>query len=181
MTNPIVNKAGIGLLSGLVAGLVAGGIGSRVVMRIVAIAAGIPPSFSIGGTLNLLIMGAMMGAIFGLLYGVAKQLLPVPGLWKGLVFGVLLLVIFVVPPFLGEPEGELALVSPLVGLSLFAPLPLAYGLLLGTAAHWLERRWSPESDLPMDAVLIRFLGLVLLAFVGLYGLIVFGVAIVESP
>ena len=45
-------------------------------------------------------------------------------------------------PFFLSPTGELSLASPLVGAALFGWIPLAYGLALGIATPWLERRMA---------------------------------------
>ena len=61
-----LNRIGAGLVTGAAAGALIGGIGARLAMRVVALLGEGAPSFSIGGTLGILLMGAILGAIGGL-------------------------------------------------------------------------------------------------------------------
>lgn len=101
--------AGKGVFSGLVAGIVVG-IGARVAMRIVALTAGIRPEFTIGGTLLILVSTAAFGMMLGLIFVAVRRWLPGSGLWKGLAFG-LFLVLFIGVPYIldgiSDPDGEL--------------------------------------------------------------------------
>lgn len=135
-----MQKLGVGLVAGAAGGLVAGS-GSRLAMRGVALAAGLQVSFTLEGTLVLLIFGLMFGLPFGAAYMAVRRLLPGGGAWQGLVYGLLLFVLFLAPPLLFYREGEALLASPLIGLSLFAPLPLTYGVTVALAAGYLERRF----------------------------------------
>jgi len=161
-----LNKVTIGVLCGIAGGVVAG-VGARISMRGVALAANIPPSFSIGGTLAILVFGAILGIPFGLLFVAVRPRLP-GSRWRGLIFGVVLVLVFVVPPFLLiRPEGELALLPPLTGLSLFAPLPIIYGVVTQAAAERLERKYQPADRRSVRAVWFALFGLALI--VGLIG------------
>ena len=75
-----------GLLPGAIAGLVLWS-GLRVAMRLVALASGIPPSFTIGGTLEVLLVGAILGASYGALLTAIWQSIAAtrlaPGRWGG--------------------------------------------------------------------------------------------------
>src|SRR5947209_13148733 len=93
--------AGAILLSSMIAGLVVG-IGARIVMRIVAITAHIPLTFTLDGTFSLVMIGFFVGFITGfvyllcviILYSSARVRRHFPGpIWRGLVLGVLLLVL----------------------------------------------------------------------------------------
>ena len=108
------------------------------------------PSFSIGGTLGILLMGAVLGAIGGLGFALVRWILrlrtsdgtsSLRDILAGAGYGAILSVLTVLPFFL-SPTGELSLASPLVGAALFGWIPLAYGLALGIATPRLERRMA---------------------------------------
>jgi hypothetical protein len=140
---------GIGLLASLIASLIAG-IGARIIMRIVALTAHMPPGFSIAGTFNIAFLVLLLGIIPGFVYAgcmsglssspKARKYLPGP-VWRGLAFGVLLLVIGGLPSVLIPllPKEELNLGIPLLNRSMFAALPLIYGITLGAAEKILDR------------------------------------------
>jgi hypothetical protein len=143
-----INRLGAGAAVGAVAGAVIGGIGARIAMRIVALLGEGQPSFTVGGTLLILIMGAVLGAIGGLGFAVASRVLQAimgdgtstrRSIATGAVYGAALSVLVALPFFLA-PTGELSLAPPLVGAALFAWIPLAYGLALGAALPRIERR-----------------------------------------
>jgi uncharacterized membrane protein YagU involved in acid resistance len=152
---------GIGLLASLIAGLIAG-ISARIIMRIVALTAHMPPDFSIAGTLNVVFIGFILGFVSGFIYTgcvvalssstKASKYLPGP-LWRGIAFGVLLLVIGGLPSVLIPllPKEDLNLGIPLLNRSMFAALTLIYGITLGGAEAILDRYLprkpaSPEGD-----------------------------------
>ncbi len=135
-----LNNITVGVSAGLVAGLVAG-IMARFSMRAIALAAGLSPSFTVSGTMAILLIGVVMGIPFGLLFLALSRWAPLSRRWLGALYGLVLLLVFLVPPFfLAEPGGELALVSPLTGFLLFAPVPLVYGVTLGVMTEWLHGR-----------------------------------------
>ena len=145
-----LNRIGAGLVTGAAAGALIGGIGARAAMRVVALLGEGIPSFSVGGTLGILLMGAMLGAIGGLGFAVVRRLLRLQAsnrtsslrdVLAGAGYGAILSVLTVLPFFL-SPTGELTLASPLVGAALFGWIPLAYGLALGITTPWLERRMA---------------------------------------
>ena len=70
-----LNRVGAGLVTGTAAGALIGGIGARLAMRVVALLGEGAPSFSIGGTLGILMMGAVLGAIGGLGFALVRWLL----------------------------------------------------------------------------------------------------------
>jgi hypothetical protein len=154
---------GIGLLASLIASLIAG-IGARIIMRIVALTAHMPPSFSIAGTLHIVLLVFLLGFIPGFVYALGifflssspkvSKHLPGP-MWRGLAFGVLLLVILGLPSVLIPwlPKEDLNLGIPLLNRSMFAALPLLYGFTLGIAEklfdHFLPcQRASTRTDRP---------------------------------
>jgi len=140
---------GIELLASLIASLIAG-IGARIIMRIVALTARMPPSFSIAGTLNIVFLVLFLGFFLGFVYALCILFLSsstkvskhLPGpMWRGLAFGVLLLVIGGLPSVLIPllPKEDLNLGIPLLNKSMFAALPLIYGIALGGAEVLLDR------------------------------------------
>ena len=135
-----LNKVGAGVVAGLLTGAVIGGIGAHIAMRIIALVATMQPSFSLGGTTGILMIGAILGMPFGLIYVAIRRYLPGRGVWNGLVYGALLWLIFVVPTFLLAREGELALVSPLAGIAIFLLVPLLYGMALAVLIGRVETR-----------------------------------------
>jgi hypothetical protein len=142
---------GIDMLAGLIASLIAG-ISARIIMRIVALTAHKPPGFSMEGTFRILIIGLFVGFVPGFAYALCNLILSnvpkvskhLPGsLWRGLAFGLLLVVIVGLPSVLLPspllPEEDLNLGNPLLNRILFAALPLLYGLMLGAAEAILDR------------------------------------------
>ncbi len=140
---------GIGVLASLIAGLIAG-ISARIVMRIVALTAHLPLQITMAGTLNIVFIGLFIGFIVGSIYALCifflssstKARKHLPGsMWRGLAFGVLLLVIFGLPSLLIPllPKEDLNLGMPLLNKSMFAALPLLYGITLGGAEAILDR------------------------------------------
>lgn len=139
---------GNGVLASLIAGLIAG-INARIVMRIVALTAHVPLEFTMG-TLNVIFTGFVLGSVAGILYAacvVALSSSPkvrkyIPGpLWRGFIFGVLILVIIGLPNLLGpsSPGDDINLGIPLLNKIMFAALPLIYGITLGGAEAILDR------------------------------------------
>lgn len=132
-------QLGLGLAAGVAGGLVAG-LGARLAMRGVALAGGLPPGFTLLGTLAIVLAGVIGGMPFGVGFMPLRSLLPGSGVWKGVNYGLLLFLVFMAPPLLVYREGEAGLASPLVGLALFAPLGLAYGGTVALVVQRLERR-----------------------------------------
>lgn len=128
----------VGTASGLLAGLLTGAA-ARIAMRIFALADGMEPTFSLEGTLTiLLIFGVVLGVPLGVIY--VRFWRPLTGISprNGLAFGVLLLLVLVALPFMLIPSDEATLVRRLIAIGSFVPVPLVYGLAVGRAAkHWL--------------------------------------------
>ena len=179
-----LRASGVCVLAGLVAGLVAGLL-ARLDMRIVALTSGRLPIFTPGGTLNILFFGLIIGAAFGLGFAQVKRYVPGAlrgGLPQGVLFGVALLAVIVLPLYLWQPDfrEELALAPGHLGIALFGFLPLAYGALLGLAAQRLDRRMPAEVQ-PRSGTWYGFLGLLGLGAVGLL-LVAYGIvlAVIEA-
>jgi len=124
-------------LAALIAGLGLG-LGARIVMRVIAWSAGLPGSFSSGGSLEVVVFGALIGWPVGLtFYALRHRIrsrLPWPGLLLG---GGLFLAFALVPP--GSARSALAgtpdppLLTGLLFLILF--------LLFGASLEWRWARW----------------------------------------
>lgn len=175
-----LRAAGLGVLSGIIAGVVAGVI-ARIDMRIVAVAAGMKPVFTLG-SLNPVWIGAVTGAAFGLIFIFVKPYLPGSHWFKGLIFGLLLFLAFMLPLYVWQPDfrAELALAPGYLGIALFGPLPLIFGALVGLAAQRLDRR-LPAVLPPGSTARAGFVALLIVGVVGA-GMVVYGViaAIVEA-
>lgn len=150
----------VAALASLSAGLLAG-IGARIIMRIVALTSHMPSQFSIGGTLNILFAGIILGLVAGFIIVMltaalstspkASKYLPGP-IWRGLIWGVLLLLLLGPPLFLSSsfPNPDITFGIPLLNKSLFAALILLYGITLGVAEkvfdHYLPRKAASASS-----------------------------------
>ena len=108
------------------------GIGGRSAMRGIAILSGAPPSFSFGGSLRVVLLGALAGLVGGLILLGLRALLPKRWLIQTLLFYVIILLI------------TLRGLRPIDAqrLMLFLPLVLAYGFLV----RILTRRRRPVSE-----------------------------------
>ena len=145
-----LNRIGAGLVTGAAAGGLIGGIGARLAMRVVTLLGEGVPSFTVGGTIGIMLMSAILGAIGGLGFALVRWLLrlrtsegtsSLRNILAGAGYGAILAALVVLPFFLA-PTGELSLAPPLVGAALFGWIPLAYGLTLGITTPWLERRMA---------------------------------------
>lgn len=121
----------LGLAGGSAAGVLAGVL-ARAAMRGVALSIGQTPGFTAGGTMFILLLGAVVGAIIGILFCFTLPIWPGSARRKGALLGGFLALLVAVPVLFIEQEGELALLPPWGTAALFAPIPLIYGLVLGS-------------------------------------------------
>src|SRR5687767_1107682 len=91
------------LSSGLLAGLINAAI-ARVLMRIVALIISGRGGFSIGGTLNIFMIGALLGTMFGAAYGALHDRLPGKPMVKGVIFAAIMVFVFQIPVLYLVPE-----------------------------------------------------------------------------
>jgi hypothetical protein len=136
-------------LSILVAGLIAG-IGARIIMRIVALTAHIPLTFTLNGTLGLVMIIFLLGLLVGFVYLLCiiallnssrvRKHFPGP-IWRGIAFGVIVLVITQLISILDAASlvGDINLGVPLLNRAMFAVLALLYGLSLGVGEKLFDR------------------------------------------
>lgn len=61
------------LIRATLLGLVILGIGSRLLMRVVALMQGIPPGWTLGGTMTVVFLGAVSGLAAGLIYSLLRR------------------------------------------------------------------------------------------------------------
>jgi hypothetical protein len=133
-----LRTASIGVLAGMTAGIV-WGIGARLAMRLIALADGQTPDFSLGGTLLILMVGAFFGMPFGLILIGSRRLIRMPGWRRGLMFGLIILLIFAYPFYLGPLQSEGSDQVLVIAVALFGSLFLLFGLTLEATAARLER------------------------------------------
>lgn len=149
----------LGLVVGISAGLVAG-VAARLAMRGVAVLAGQPPSFSLGGTLFIIGLGALLGVLPGIIFSFLQPVVPGSVRLKAVLFGLLLSLMITLPILLIEPQGELALLPKGGVAALFGPIPLLFGLVLGeVAARVVPRNQAAVAD---DTGFVHAAGLVTL-------------------
>jgi hypothetical protein len=126
---------------------------------------------TVGGTVFLLIAAAFLGVPGGLLYVAVRRWLPA-GWWRGLVFGVLLLVAFGSVLISGDNDDFAKLGPPVLTISLFALLFVLFGLAAAPLAEILDRTLPPSTNrrlviaLPY-AALASFCALPLAVIIGL--------------
>lgn len=160
-----------GILAGMSCGVVAG-IGARIAMRIVALEAGQRPSFSVGGSIAIVILGVVLGIPAGLLFIALRRWLPGPRLVKGLVLGLMLVLLFAWPFAAGNIE---LAISPRLGLALFLPLFVIAGVMVALVVAPLERR-LPE---PRRS-LVTLGGYGVLMLLGIAGIAFWGLVVISS-
>jgi hypothetical protein len=107
-------------------------------MSVIALLAGERPSWSLGGTLEVIGFGALVGMPSGLVWGLVQHTVPGKPLGKGVAYGVLVFLVILLLPIqakraaFGFPQ-----LLP-VTVALFAGLFVVYGMVLARA---VERCW----------------------------------------
>ena len=147
-----LHLVGVGALSGLVIGLAAG-LGARLVMRVIALAIGSTPVLT-EATFQLMGVGWTRGVVTGLLFMAIRGHLRGNELTKGIVFGLLLIVlldVFFFGGFLQPPPQELV-EAPLLGPVLFALLCIVTGIGFVKTVGWLEF-YLPAPQLTLVSVI----------------------------
>lgn len=168
------------LAAGAIAGFISAGVGSRIVMRIIALAdpdtdgantdaEATVGELTLGGTVELLMLGTIAGIMGGALYLGLRRWLPVPAAWKGLAYGAVTLV--TVGHLLFDPHNaDFQIFEPiLLVIALFAALFFVNGLILGP----LTQRFHPEPAYPASARVSRTAAAVIaaLCLLGAIGLL----------
>ncbi len=126
-----------GSLSGAGVGAVVLGMGGRTAMRGIAVLSGAPPSFSFGGSLRIVLLGALSGLVGALILLGLRALLPKRWLIQTILFYVVIILI------------TLRGLRPVdtQRLMLFMPLVLVYGFLVRTLTR-RRRAESPNTPTP---------------------------------
>ena len=168
-----------GNLAGAIAGLIAGGIGSRLAMRILALtspraqgsiteAEEVVGRITLEGTLFLLVAGAVLGVAGGLAYVAVRRWLPNRG--TGLVFGLLVLALS--GRLLVNPGNiDFVILDPTwLGITMFASLPILFGLLVVPLQGMLEPTFTKARS-PLATALLLVAGLAPIALGGSVGII----------
>lgn len=164
----------IGIGSGAIAGIV-WALGARVAMRLVALQLEQPVSFSVAGTLLIVLFGLFFGIPLGLLLTASGRYLPRRTMWRGLVNGLLVLVALGYPFYLGPIRDEGSSTPLLLSIVLFGGLLVLFGVVVSLANAGLERR------LPLlGPGRARKLSLVALALVSSFELFIFGLMLVAE-
>ncbi len=132
-----IRAAGIGASAGLVAGLL-WGIGLRLAMRIMALLGGQSPEFSFEGTLLILLVGTFIGIPTGLLFVAIRKYLPGSGRWKGLLFGLLVVLVLGYPFYVGPLQDEAVPGYEILAFIMFEGLLVSFGMAVAAVAGRLE-------------------------------------------
>ena len=157
-----------GLVSGFSSGFLVTAVGGRIIMRIIAIVDPFThPLFTAGGALFLafsgVAFGAMLGAPWGLTYVAVRGFLPGASFAKGLLFGLLLLVVSGGVFFSMDQAEEFSDFSPtLIGVGLFALMFPIFGLLVSLQVDRIHRRISAITEKRQKVVAAIVFGVIIL-------------------
>jgi hypothetical protein len=134
-----LKKIGVGLLAGLVAGLILG-IGARLAMRLIALAAHQATSFSMEGTLIILLSGALLGLVAGPIFVTVQAYMP-GARWQGGVFGLIVLgmLSLAIPPPIQDEIARAGDHLPLI-IVLFVTVFTGFGIAMQAVLPWLQPR-----------------------------------------
>lgn len=157
--------------AGAIAGVISAGMGSRLVMRIIALA---DPSsdgvmtdaeatvgeVTVGGTVNLLMLGTVAGIMGGVVYLGIRRWLPAPGAWKGAVYGVFTL-LTVGHLLFDTANADFQIFEPvLLVIVLFAALFFLNGLIVRTLCDRLHPEPAYRSSLRVSRAVTGIIALV---------------------
>lgn len=148
----------LGVFGGLIAGGLAGGIGSRIAMRITALMTeshlqgqltdigAVVGEFNLDETFFLMFLGAFLGIYGGIFFMAVREWLF--GAWwlRGLTFGIILLFIYGSVIIEGDNIDFTRFGSVTVNLSMFAALPILFGIIIAGVVAWTERTFPTSSD-----------------------------------
>jgi hypothetical protein len=106
------------------------GVAARIGMRLIAMQADVSPGFSLGGSLEVVVLGTMVGAPLALIFWACRYWLRMPA-WAGPVMALL---VFAAVAVQQPPAARSALRdtpdTPLVTAAVFAAVFAVYGLAL---------------------------------------------------
>lgn len=184
----VIRAVGVCVLAGIVAGALIGGVGGRVAMRVsgamyerahpdvpaITSSSDEPVGqLSLDGTLSLIFeAGLFFGIAGGLAYLLVRPWLPrrVPA--RGLVFAAMLLALGSVVIDKDNPDFR-RFGSPVVNITMFVGLIVAYGWCVAFLAEWFDRRPRRWRTIPLRVLTYGagMLGLLGLMSVGALGLV----------
>ena len=136
-----LKKIALGLICGLIVGAAILGVGGRIVMSVIALMGNLTPTWSLGGSVDVIVFGALVGAAMGLVYVFVQKYLPGPRLVKGLLAGLLLFgTMALIRPASAQSAmaGFTTLTIPV--LLMFGTICLIYGAALAAVVDVLIRR-----------------------------------------
>ena len=126
---PALKAIGAWLLRAACAGM-ALGIATRVAMRLVALQADVPSAFSLGGSVEVVLLGTIVGAPAALVYWGCRHRFRLPP-WSGVIAALLLFAALAARP---TPAARSALGAtadaPLVTAAIFGAAFVVYGVVL---------------------------------------------------
>lgn len=128
------------VLAGLAVGLGAGVL-ARIAMRVVAMLVQQSPSFTLGGSIGILMLFAILGVVLSAVVWLVRRGLRLRPLTAGLAVGLTLAALLAMPLFSIGSE-EAAGVSPWTVVLLFLPLPVLMGPGCAYGCAWLSARLS---------------------------------------
>lgn len=128
----------LSVAAGAVSGALSLGLGGRLAMAALPLLTGGRPSFSWGGSFEVVLLGALYGVAGGVVLAYLRRRPPHGVVRRGLLLGVLLLAAAWVTSSVGRSTAIGAPVSVLVVVALSGIPFLLYGLL----AEFLRERWS---------------------------------------
>jgi hypothetical protein len=146
-----------GIAGGFAGGFVAG-LAARGAMRLIGMAAGeeaqgtaptgeVVGRFTLMGTLGILAFVIPVGIVAGLYYVWIRRFVPLTGLMKGLAFGGILLTTLAIELMLSD---EFAFFRPpVLGASLFALMPLVFGVVAVPVADRFIASTPPRDEHPV--------------------------------
>jgi hypothetical protein len=176
---PAEHMAGVGLIGGLALGILFGGIGGRAAMRIIFLtdpeSGGAPlagdfhaGTITMDGTFIVVMTGAVLGVAGGLLYVVVRRWLPGSPAWRGVVYGLFLVVICSGGPlFRGDTLEPRTFEPPLLSITLFASLIFLYGLSLPLVID----RFDTHVPAVLRRATVSAVGYIVLAGLTIFGLV----------
>ena len=135
------SRFAIAAAAGFVSGVAVLGIGGRIMMRAVAYTTPEPERLTLGGTLEVLAVGAAWGVITAPLILLLQRPAMRGRRWLGPSFGVVVLAPLILVLLVASAAGG-RIVAPGAFIVASAVLFPSLFLVHGAAAMWLARRWG---------------------------------------